>query len=115
VTDRSFPLKAYDDLRKRNPRLIYVSIGGYQKNRNCAGRFSDDVLISALSGQVSVTGRRGRKPLPLHPNQVHYATSLYLSLAILLAFRRKLKEKRGVVLDLSVEECAISVLEDALR
>lgn len=99
----------YEALKKINPKLIYISVIGTKRNLPV-----DDTILSALSGHMYVTGKKHGLPLKLACNQTLYVGALYIALASLLSYLKRLEEKKGLFVELILEECAISVAEDLL-
>lgn len=58
----SFEL-AYEDLRERNPELIYCSISGFGRDSPYEDLPAWDMLVQAMSGIMGVTGEEGGQPL----------------------------------------------------
>jgi crotonobetainyl-CoA:carnitine CoA-transferase CaiB-like acyl-CoA transferase len=85
------------DLRARNDRLIYCSIGAFGRS---------GPLIQAAGGIMSVTGEPGRAPVRVGASLIDLGTAAWTALAVLAA----LLEGRGRVLDLSLYETALALL-----
>lgn len=51
-----------DDLRRRHPRLVIVTVSGYARSSDRAGEPAYDVVIQAEAGLMSVTGEPGGGP-----------------------------------------------------
>src|SRR3989449_11112076 len=48
-----------------NPRLIYVSASGYGESSPFRDRPGQDLLLQALTGLASISGRAGQPPTPV--------------------------------------------------
>jgi len=94
------------DLRSRNDRLIYCSIGAFGRRGPLAEQPGYDPLIQAAAGIMSVTGEPGRDPVRVGASLVDLGTAAWTALAVLAA----LLEGRGRVLDLSLYETALALL-----
>jgi crotonobetainyl-CoA:carnitine CoA-transferase CaiB-like acyl-CoA transferase len=94
------------DLRARNDRLIYCSIGAFGRRGPLAEQPGYDPLIQAAAGIMSVTGEPGRDPVRVGASLVDLGTAAWTALAVLAA----LLEGRGRVLDLSLYETALALL-----
>jgi len=102
-----------DKFLKANPGISHLRIRGSFCG-NGVGYPYEDVLISARSGQMSLTGSPSGSPTPLGGKQTLYTGSLYIAIAILLMFYKRTLEGSGLAADLSLEECAISAIEDVI-
>ncbi len=79
----------YASLRALNPRLIYCSITGFGQDGPYAERAGYDLMIQAMTGMMSITGRADGVPGG-GPQRVGVAltdlfTGVYASTAILAA------------------------------
>jgi crotonobetainyl-CoA:carnitine CoA-transferase CaiB-like acyl-CoA transferase len=94
------------DLRARNDRLIYCSIGAFGRRGPLAEQPGYDPLIQAAGGIMSITGEPGRDPVRVGASVVDLGTAAWTALAVLAA----LFEGGGRVLDLSLYETALALL-----
>ena len=94
------------DLRARNERLIYCSIGAFGRSGPFAEQPGYDPLIQAAGGIMSVTGEPGRTPVRVGASLIDLGTAAWTALAVLAG----LLEGRGRVLDLSLYETALALL-----
>jgi crotonobetainyl-CoA:carnitine CoA-transferase CaiB-like acyl-CoA transferase len=94
------------DLRARNERLIYCSIGAFGRRGPLAEQPGYDPLIQAAGGIMSVTGEPGRDPVRVGASLIDLGTATWTALAVLAA----LLDGRGRVLDLSLYETALALL-----
>jgi crotonobetainyl-CoA:carnitine CoA-transferase CaiB-like acyl-CoA transferase len=65
---------SYEEVAALNPRLIYVSASGYGEASTYRDRPGQDLLIQAMSGLASISGRegsphRGERPAPPGPQE----------------------------------------------
>jgi len=74
----------YDRLRELNPRLIYCSITGFG---TAAGKHLPgfDLLVQAVGGLMSITGRRAGEPMKTGVAVVDVITGLHATTGILAA------------------------------
>jgi len=95
-----------DDLRARNPKLVYCTIGAFGRRGPLAAEPGYDPLMQAAAGIMSVTGEADRPPVRVGVSLVDIGTGVWAALAIVAA----LHEGRGRTLDLSLYETALSLL-----
>jgi crotonobetainyl-CoA:carnitine CoA-transferase CaiB-like acyl-CoA transferase len=101
-------------LKGINPGLIHLSITGFGKTGPKRGFPSCDRVLSAFSGQMYVSGRKGGTPLALPGSQSRYASSLFGALSVLLALRARRATGEGVFIDLSAQEALASTLDHVM-
>ncbi|MBA3244725.1 MAG: CoA transferase [Actinobacteria bacterium] len=95
-----------DDLRARNSKLVYCTIGAFGRRGPLAADPGYDPLIQAAAGIMSVTGEPDRPPVRVGVSLVDIGTGVWAALAIVAA----LHEGVGRTLDLSLYETALSLL-----
>jgi crotonobetainyl-CoA:carnitine CoA-transferase CaiB-like acyl-CoA transferase len=95
-----------DDLRVRNPGLVYCSIGAYGRRGPLAGQPGYDPLMQAAGGIMSVTGEPDRRPVRVGASLVDLGTAVWTALAVVAA----ILEGRGRVLDVSLYETTLALL-----
>lgn len=92
----------YEELRERNPRLIYLSLGGYLGSPETAGRAAHDLNFLAHSGMLDNNGTDGPAMLGGPVADLGAGVAL-LGLAASALYRRSV-EGEGVYLRLGVDE-----------
>jgi crotonobetainyl-CoA:carnitine CoA-transferase CaiB-like acyl-CoA transferase len=95
-----------DDLRQRNAKLVYCTIGAFGRRGPLAAEPGYDPLMQAAAGIMSVTGEPDRPPVRVGVSLIDLGTGVWAALAILAA----LHEGKGRTLDLSLYETALSLL-----
>jgi itaconate CoA-transferase len=98
-----------EELRGRNPRLVYCSMSGYGQNGPYRDVKAYDLLIQGESGIIATTG------YPDQPARAGVAiadltSSMYAALAIMMALFQRERTGRGQVIDLSMLEAMASWL-----
>jgi crotonobetainyl-CoA:carnitine CoA-transferase CaiB-like acyl-CoA transferase len=77
-----------DELRQRDPRLIYCSIGAYGEEGPLREQPGYDPLMQAHAGLISVTGHPGQ-PARVGTSIVDIGTGLWAAIGILAALRER--------------------------
>jgi crotonobetainyl-CoA:carnitine CoA-transferase CaiB-like acyl-CoA transferase len=75
----------YEQVRERNPRVVYCSITGFGSEREPAGRPGYDFVAQAETGLMSITGPRGGQPYKVGVALVDVLAGLHAAAAILAA------------------------------
>ena len=104
----------YDSLKAINPRLIYCSITGFGQTGPYAERAGYDLMIQAMSGMMSITGRTdgtpGEGPLRAGVAITDVFTGIYATAAILAAIEVRHRTGVGQRIDMSLLDVGMAVL-----
>ena len=104
----------YASLKALNPRLIYCSVTGFGQNGPYAERAGYDLMIQAMSGMMSITGRADDVPGG-GPQRVGVAitdilTGVYACSAILAAIEVRHKTGEGQHIDMALLDVGMAML-----
>ncbi len=104
----------YESLKAINPRLIYCSITGFGQTGPYAQRAGYDLMIQAMSGMMSITGRADDVPGG-GPQRVGVAltdlfTGVYASTAILAAIEVRHQTGTGQHIDMALLDVGMATL-----
>ena len=103
----------YASLREVNPRLIYCSVTGFGQDGPYAERAGYDLMIQAMTGMMSITGRAdgepGGGPLRVGVAVVDVFTGLYASNAILAALHARDNAATGTGLGQHIDMALLDV------
>ena len=104
----------YASLSALNPRLIYCSVTGFGQTGPYAPRAGYDLLVQAMSGLMSITGRAdsepGGGPLRVGVAVIDLFTGMYATTAILGALEARHRTGRGQHIDMALLDVAMAVL-----
>ncbi len=104
----------YASLKSLNPSLIYCSITGFGQDGPYAERAGYDLMVQAMSGMMSITGRPDEVPGG-GPQRVGVAltdifTGVYASTAILAALEVRHRTGEGQHIDMSLLDVGMAIL-----
>jgi crotonobetainyl-CoA:carnitine CoA-transferase CaiB-like acyl-CoA transferase len=100
---------APDELRARNPRLVYCTIGAFGRKGPLRDRPGYDPLMQAAGGIVSVTGEAGRPGVRVGISVVDQTTAMWAALGIVAALWERERTGEGSVVDVSLYESALGL------
>lgn len=104
----------YASLSAINPRLIYCSVTGFGQTGPYAPRAGYDLLIQAMSGLMSITGRAdsepGGGPMRVGVAVIDLFTGMYATSAILGALEARHHTGRGQHIDMALLDVAMAIL-----
>ncbi len=104
----------YASLKQVNPRLIYCSVTGFGQDGPYAERAGYDLMVQAMSGMMSITGRPDDVPGG-GPQRVGVAltdifTGVYAATAILAALEVRHRTGEGQHIDMSLLDVGMAIL-----
>ena len=99
----------YDTLAALNPRLVYVSASGYGESSPYRDRPGQDLLLQALSGLASISGRAGQPPTPVGTAVVDQHGAVLLALGVLAALWERQRTGRGLHVEVSMLRAAMDL------
>jgi crotonobetainyl-CoA:carnitine CoA-transferase CaiB-like acyl-CoA transferase len=85
----------WDDLRSRNPRLIYCSLSGFGGDGPYKDRPGQDVLLQSMSGLAAATGAADVPPTPVGASVVDQHGAVLGAFGILAALQGRERTGRG--------------------
>ena len=104
----------YASVRALNPRLIYCSITGFGQTGPYAERAGYDLMIQAMSGMMSITGKLegtpGGSPQRVGVALTDLFTGVYACSAILAAIEVRHRTGLGQHIDMSLLDVGMAIL-----
>ncbi len=104
----------YEEVKARNPRIIYVAGSGFGQYGPYAEKPAFDVIIQAMGGVMSITGEEEGPPVRPGVSYGDIAAGLFLCIATLAALQERNVSGEGQFIDISMLDCQLTVLENAL-
>jgi CoA:oxalate CoA-transferase len=101
---------SYEDLKKINPNIIYLSLSAYGQtgpNRKIKGY---DPIIQADAGVMSITGERGGEPVKTMFPIADISSSLYGAFAIAAALYKRSITLEGEYIDIALYDSVVSLM-----
>ena len=95
------------DLRSRNPRLVYCSLGAYGSRGPLRTEPGYDALMQAAGGLISGTGEPGRPGVRVGSSLIDQGTGTWAALGVLAALLERGTSGEGSVVDVSLYETAL--------
>ena len=99
-----------DDLRTRNPRLVYGTIGAFGRVGPWSHHAGYDPLMQAAGGIISVTGETGRPGVRVGVSVIDQTTGMWAALGIVSALWERERTGEGSEVDVSLYESALGLV-----
>jgi crotonobetainyl-CoA:carnitine CoA-transferase CaiB-like acyl-CoA transferase len=99
-----------DEVRLRNPRIVYASVSGYGADGPWGGRPGYDAILQGEAGVMSVTGAPDGPPFKVGLSIVDVVAGMTAFQGIVLALLRREKTGQGGRVDVSLLESIVSLL-----
>jgi CoA:oxalate CoA-transferase len=103
----------YETLRARNPRLVYAATSGFGQTGPDRDRPALDIIVQGMGGIMSITGEPGGNPVRPGISQGDITAGLFTAIGILSALHERGRSGEGQMLDISMLDCQIAILENA--
>ena len=97
-----------DEVRGRNPRLVYCSVGAYGNVGPLAHEPGYDALMQAAGGLISMTGEPGRAGVRVGSSLIDMGTGMWSALGIMAALLERERTGEGALVDTSLYETALA-------
>jgi formyl-CoA transferase/CoA:oxalate CoA-transferase len=97
-----------EELRSRNPRLVYCSVGAYGHVGPLSREPGYDALMQAAGGLISMTGEPGRPGVRVGASLIDMGTGMWATAGVLAALLERERTGTGAVVDVSLYETALA-------
>ncbi len=99
----------YESVKKVNPDVIYCHVSGFGQDGPYRDRPAFDQLIQGEAGIISYTGTR-ETPCKINVPITDLLASMYGAYAVLAALLRREKTGEGMEIDISLFDCAVTMM-----
>ena len=103
----------YDVLSRHNPRLIYAATSGFGQTGPYRHKPALDIIVQGMGGIMSITGEPGGRPVRPGISLGDIAAGLFTAIGILAALHERDRSGQGQMLDISMLDCQVAILENA--
>ena len=100
----------YASLKQLNPKLIYCSVTGFGQDGPYAERAGYDLMIQAMTGMMSITGKADGEPMRVGVAIIDVFTGVYACSAILAALEVRHRTGAGQHIDMALLDVGMAIL-----
>jgi crotonobetainyl-CoA:carnitine CoA-transferase CaiB-like acyl-CoA transferase len=104
----------YDDVARVNPAIIYASSSGYGQSGPYRDRPGQDLLVQALAGALTLTGRRDDPPTASGIGISDHYTGLHIVVAVLAALCHRQATGEGQRVAVDLFSCTVAAQQQEL-
>ena len=104
----------WKELNKKFPKLIYASASGFGQTGPLKELPAYDMVVQGMGGLMSVTGQPNSEPTRVGTSIGDITAGLFTAIGINAALYDRQKTGKGMYIDVSMLDCQIAILENAI-
>ncbi len=104
----------WNEVSKKYPKLIYASASGFGQTGPLKGLPAYDMVVQGMGGLMSVTGHPNSEPTRVGTSIGDITAGLFTAIGINAALYDRQKTGKGTFIDVSMLDCQIAILENAI-
>jgi CoA:oxalate CoA-transferase len=104
----------WKDVCKKYPKLIYASASGFGQTGPLKELPAYDMVVQGMGGLMSVTGQPNSEPTRVGTSIGDITAGLFTTVGINAALYDREKTGKGTFIDVSMLDCQIAILENAI-
>ena len=104
----------WKDVSKKYPKLIYASASGFGQTGPLKELPAYDMVVQGMGGLMSVTGHPDSEPTRVGTSIGDITAGLFTAIGINAALYDRQKTGKGMFIDVSMLDCQIAILENAI-
>ena len=104
----------WKEVSKKNPKLIYASASGFGQTGPLKSLPAYDMVVQGMGGLMSVTGQPNSAPTRVGTSIGDITAGLFTAIGINAALYDRQKTGKGMFIDVSMLDCQIAILENAI-
>tara|TARA_Y100001970_G_scaffold260319_1_gene342256 strand:- start:2167 stop:3309 length:1143 start_codon:yes stop_codon:yes gene_type:complete len=104
----------WKDVSKKYPKLIYASASGFGQTGPLKKLPAYDMVVQGMGGLMSVTGHPNSEPTRVGTSIGDITAGLFTAIGINAALYDRQKTGKGTFIDVSMLDCQIAILENAI-
>ena len=104
----------WKEVNKKYPKLIYASASGFGQTGPLKELPAYDMVVQGMGGLMSVTGHPNSEPTRVGTSIGDITAGLFTAIGINAALYDREKTGKGMFIDVSMLDCQIAILENAI-
>jgi len=103
----------YTVIKQHNPGVVYAAISGFGQSGPYSTKAALDVIVQGMGGVLSITGEPSGPPIRPGVSQGDITAGLFTVIGILTALQERSRSGLGQMVDISMLDCQVAILENA--
>jgi CoA:oxalate CoA-transferase len=104
----------WKEVNQKYPKLIYASASGFGQTGPLRELPAYDMVVQGMGGLMSVTGQPNSEPTRVGTSIGDITAALFTTIGINAALYDRQKTGKGMFVDVSMLDCQIAILENAI-
>ena len=104
----------WKEVNQKYPKLIYASASGFGQTGPLRELPAYDMVVQGMGGLMSVTGQPNSEPTRVGTSIGDITAALFTAIGINAALYDRQKTGKGMFVDVSMLDCQIAILENAI-
>ena len=104
----------WNEVSRKHPKLIYASASGFGQTGPLKELPAYDMVVQGMGGLMSVTGHHNSEPTRVGTSIGDITAGLFTAIGINAALYDRQKTGKGTYIDVSMLDCQIAILENAI-
>jgi CoA:oxalate CoA-transferase len=104
----------WNEVSRKYPKLIYASASGFGQTGPLKELPAYDMVVQGMGGLMSVTGHPNSEPTRVGTSIGDITAGLFTAIGINAALYDRQKTGKGTYIDVSMLDCQIAILENAI-
>jgi CoA:oxalate CoA-transferase len=105
---------SYEDVKEINPNIVYATCSGFGVTGPYAKKPAYDAIIQGYGGIMSITGSEETAPNRVGVSIGDITAGFYMTIGILTALYHRRHTGEGQMLELSLLDCQVALLENPI-
>ena len=104
----------YEEMTRRNPRLVYASTSGFGQTGPYRERGAVDAIVQGMGGVMSMTGHDGGMPARAGYSIGDMGAGMYTAIGVLSALVERDRSGMGQHVDVAMLDAQVALMENAI-
>ena len=104
----------WEMLSKKYPQLIYAACSGFGQTGPWSKKPAYDMIVQGMGGLMSLTGHENQEPARVGTSIGDITAGIFTVIGIQTAIIDRYRIKKGQMVDISMLDCQIAILENAV-